>query len=355
MRVLLLSRYCRLGASSRMRCLQYLPMLAKYGVHVDVNALYDEAYLIDLYQYNRRCLKRMFFNYFRRIFPLLTSGRYDLLWVEQELLPWIPPFAEWLLDHQNIPFVVDYDDAIFHRYDRHRNWLIRWGLGSKIDMIMKRASVVIAGNSYIASRAYKAGAKIVEIIPTVIDLNRYPVTPKIESASLTIGWIGSPTTYTFFKSVASILIDLQKRFPVQVTVVGVPDPGPEGKLPFRYYPWSEETEVGLLKSFDVGIMPLPDTPWTRGKCGYKLIQYMACGIPVVASKVGANIDIVVPGKNGFLVSTPEEWTNAVERLILDRKLLETMGKNGRHQAENYYNIDKTFPILAQCLVQSARC
>ena len=352
MRVLLLSRYCRLGASSRLRCFQYLPMLAGSGVQVDINALYDEDYLIDLYQSNRRRWKKIISYFFQRIQPLLTSRRYDLLWIEQELFPWMPPFVEWLLHQQKIPYVVDYDDAIFHRYDLHRHRLIRWMIGTKIDWIMKHAAMVIAGNHYIAERAHKAGAKAVEIIPTVIDLNRYPITIRKEYMPLTIGWIGSPATYPFFESVAPTLMELQRRIPIRVAVVGVMDPNPEGERHFSYYPWSEDTEVELLKSFDVGIMPLPDTPWTKGKCGYKLIQYMACGIPVVASKVGANLDIVENGKNGFLVSTPQEWIDALERMVLDRNLRKIMGENGRRQVEDFYNIDKTFPILSQCLVHS---
>jgi glycosyltransferase involved in cell wall biosynthesis len=349
MRVLLLSRYCRLGASSRMRCLQYLPMLAKWGIDVDTKELYDRAYLIDLYQYNRRRFTRMLYSYVKRILPLLKSRRYDLLWVQQELFPYLPPLAEVLLHHCHIPFIVDYDDAIFHRYDLNKQWLVRLILGNKIDMIMKRASVVIAGNRYIADRAYKSGAKTVEIVPTVIDLSRYTIPPPKKDGPLTIGWMGSPATFMYFEAIAPILISLQKRLPIQVVVVG----GQQGKLPFTYYPWSEDTEVALLQSFDIGIMPLPDTPWTKGKCGYKLIQYMACGIPVVASKVGANIDIVEQGENGFLVATPWEWADAIERIVLDSRLREKMGKSGRRRVETKYNIDKTFPILARHFNQAA--
>uniref|UniRef100_UPI00356A49D7 glycosyltransferase family 4 protein n=1 Tax=Desulfosarcina sp. TaxID=2027861 RepID=UPI00356A49D7 len=337
MRVLLLSRHSRKGASSRMRCLQYLPMLAEWDIDVDVKPLYDESYLTDLYQFNRRRLKRILYRYLERISPLLTSRRYNLLWIQQELFPWIPPVAEWLLNHFNMPFIVDCDDAIFHKYDLHKNKMVRRLLGRKVDLIMKYASVVIAGNSYIASRAINAGAKAVRIVPTVIDLNRYPAARLKKNALLTIGWIGSPATYEYFKAVAPILIDLQKRLPVRVVVVGAANPGQNDRLPFTFYPWSEDTEVESVKSFDLGIMPLPNTPWAKGKCGYKLIQYMACGLPVVASKVGANIDIVEPGKNGFLVSTPQEWAGAIERIVTDDKLRKRMGEHGRRRVEQFYN------------------
>ena len=354
MRVLLMSRYCRLGASSRLRCLQYVPKLSKCGVQVDINALYDETYLNELYQSNRRSWKHIFYNYYQRLGPLLTSGRYDVIWIEQELFPWIPPVAELLLYQRHIPFVVDFDDAIFHRYDLNGNWVVRRLLGKKIDIIMQHASCVIAGNSYLAKRANNAGAKSVAVIPTVIDLNRYTVKQKTDSALLTIGWIGSPATFAFFASIAPILIDLQKRLQIRVAVVGIAESSLQAQFPFTYYPWSEDTEVELLKSFDIGIMPLPDTPWTRGKCGYKLIQYMACGIPVIASNVGANMDIVHSGENGFLVSKPEEWIDAIKRMVNDVRLREAMGRNGRRRVEMIYNIDKTFPMIVRCLFQSMR-
>lgn len=350
-RILLLSRYCRLGASSRLRSLQYLPRFAQLGVKVDVTALFDEAYLNTLYRLNKRSPRHFFLKYSQRFWPLLTSGRYDVLWIEKEAFPWLPPFAELLLYKLQIPFVVDFDDAIFHRYDLNTNWIVRRLLGKKIDKIMQLASAVIAGNSYIADRATKAGAQEVTIIPTVIDLNRYTVRQKENNFPLTIGWIGSPATIDFFKSIAPLLIDLQKRLPIRIAVVGVVDPALQRQLPFTYYPWSEDTEVDLLKSFDIGIMPLPDTPWTRGKCGYKLIQYMACGTPVIASNVGANMDIVHSGENGFLVSKPEEWINAIERLVADDRLREAMGRNSRKRVEKIYNIDETFPLLAKCLLQ----
>ena len=148
MRVLLLSRHSRKGASSRLRCLQYLPMLAKWGIDVDVKPLYDESYLIDLYHANRRRLTRILYSYAMRMSPLLTSRRYHLIWIQQELFPWIPPVAEWLLHHFKIPFVVDYDDAIFHRYDRHRNRIVRRLLGRKVDFLNPpRTTLTIAGLS----------------------------------------------------------------------------------------------------------------------------------------------------------------------------------------------------------------
>ena len=354
MRVLLLSRYTRLGASSRMRCFQYIPLLAQYGIHVDVQSLYDDRYLMNLYGANRRRWHNILTNYLRRITALFTLGQYDLLWIEQELFPWLPPLAEWLLVKCKVPYVVDYDDAIFHRYDLHRQPLIRRILGRKIDFIMSRAETVIAGNRYLSKRAVEAGARRVAIIPTVIDLERYVPRPNDERKRLTIGWIGSPATYPFFESVSPLLVDLVKRFPIRVEVVGGLETGRQGAWPFTYHRWCEALEVHRLNQFDIGIMPLPDTPWTRGKCGYKLIQYMACSIPVVASKVGANIDIVESGKNGFLVSTTKEWIDAIECLVTDTVLRRTMGQQGRRRVEARYHLGRTLPVLRRCFFQSIR-
>ncbi len=354
MRILLLSRYTRLGASSRMRCFQYIPLLSRCGIHVDIQSLFDDRYLVDLYGTNRRHWRNIVANYLRRVPALLTLGRYDLLWIEQELFPWLPPLAERLLYGCKVPCIVDYDDAIFHRYDLHRKQLVRQVLGRKIDFIMNRAEAVVVGNRYLAERAINAGANRVAMIPTVIDLERYVPKPDYERIQVTIGWIGSPATYPFFESIAPILTDLMKRLPIRVEVVGGPEIGERGMWPFTYHRWCEASEVDRLNHFDIGIMPLPDTPWTRGKCGYKLIQYMACGIPVVASRVGTNLDIVEPEKSGFLVSTAKEWIDAIERLVTDAALRRTMGRQGRRLVEAHYHLGKTLPVLVRCMVQSQR-
>lgn len=357
MRVLLFSRYSRLGASSRLRSLQYLPLLKKEGISVDVKTLYDTSYLERLYKKNRRNPIKLLSRYLQRALLLFTCQNYDLIWLEKELFPWIPPIFEKMLSFRGIPYVVDYDDAIFHRYDMHRSYLIKRLLGHKIDAIMKSATMVLAGNRYLADRARYAKAKHIEIIPTVVDLNRYSITQKANgntSKPFTIGWIGSPTTFKYTNPLKPLLIDLVNRHAIRVTIIGAALNERVQVPSFRFLPWTEESEVSLIQSFDVGIMPLTDSAWEKGKCGYKLIQYMACGIPVVASNIGANIDIIEHGKNGFLVSSLEQWDKAIEILRKNPDLRFKMGQYARKTVEKKYHLGITAPLLTNALKKSMR-
>ena len=167
-----------------------------------------------------------------------------------------------------------------------------------------------------------------EIVPTVVDTNVYgPAMEPRTDRPLTIGWIGSPSTWTFVNPLIPLLTELAKRLNLNVRVVGA---GPQTDIPprFEFLQWSEAEEIRLIQGMDIGIMPLPDEPWARGKCGYKLIQYMACGLPVVASPVGVNTDIVDHGSNGFLASGLQEWAAAVTALAQNAALRLAMGAEG---------------------------
>jgi len=352
-RILLLSRYSRLGASSRIRSYQYLPYLEVHGFRVTVAPLFDDNYLKSLYAGKGSALGSILGGYFRRVCYLINIRRYDLIWIEKELFPFLPAWGEVLVSYMSIPYVVDYDDAIFHRYDLHPNKMVRFLLGRKIDQVMQRAALVIVGNSYLAERARQAGAKRVELLPSVVDLSRYPLTPQSRNPIFTIGWIGSPVTASYLNTVRPALAEVCKGGKGRVVLVGA-GPIDLHNVPVEIRPWSEETEVADIHSFDVGIMPLPDEPWERGKCGYKLIQYMACGKPVVASPVGVNNQIVEDGINGFRASTTAEWIRALSALRDDPSLRERMGIAGRKKVEMQYCIQVTAPRLASLLRSVAR-
>jgi len=270
------------------------------------------------------------------------------LWIEKELLPWLPAWGEMLLACLNVPYVVDYDDAVFHRYDLHPNSLIRTLLRHKIDAVMRHAKLVIAGNDYLADRARQVGAAQVEYLPTVIDLNRYNVVPPTENVTFTIGWIGSPVTCHYLHLVQSALQELCIGGSSRLVLVGSGEISLKG-VPLEIRSWSEETENKDIQDFDVGIMPLPNNPWERGKCGYKLIQYMASCTPVIASPVGVNQQIIDNGVNGFLASTQSEWIHALETLRVNKSLRESMGKAGRKKVEARYCLQVIAPRLVSLL------
>ncbi len=352
MKVLLFSRYDAMGASSRIRSLQYLPALKRHGITVIPAPLFNDRYLVRRYA-GKRDLFGIAAAYFRRIFRMIRRpDRWDLIWIEKELLPWIPAWFESGLRNPKIPYVVDYDDAIFHRYDLNRP-PVRWLLGRKIDRIMQKARLVIAGNQYLADRAHRAGAHRVEILPTVIDLNRYPMVPVSAHRPFTIGWIGSPTTAIYLRQVESALIEFCRKHDAELIVIGAGKLKLSPQIPVDLRPWSKASEAAEIAEFNVGIMPLPDTPWARGKCGYKLIQYMGCGRPVIASGVSGQLGIIEEGLTGFTADGNKEWIDRLETLYRDRDLSRRMGENGRRRVSERYCLAKTAPEMASLLFEAA--
>lgn len=348
MKVLLLSRYGNLGASSRVRSYQYLPYLREQGMEITLVPLLPDNYLRDLYAGKRPGPTSLLAAYLRRISALIRGKKFDLLWIEYELFPWLPGWIESLVLSKGTPYLVDYDDAIFHRYDQHPNSLVRRMLGNKIDAVMRHASTVVVGNEYLRDHAIKAGAQRIVILPTSIDLARYPSPTPAQNEIFTIGWIGSPATTRYLHQVHEVLAGICAHNQAKVVLIGASDTGWQD-IPHATHPWSEDTEVAEVGGFDVGIMPLEDSPWERGKCGYKLIQYMACGRPVIASPVGINTRIVEPGINGYLAETPHDWVQALTALMADADLRQQMGAAGRAKVERDYAIQVNAPRLAAML------
>jgi len=336
MKILLLSRYDDLGASSRVRYLQYLSHFANLGWTVEVNPFFSNDYLSALYSGKSR-LRYVVLAYMRRLLSILEAGKFNILIIEKELFPFLPAWFERILNHLKIPYVVDYDDAQFHRYDTHRNAVIRNALGCKIDSVMRNASVVIVGNEYLAKRAYQAGSKRIEVIPTVVDTNRYLPSNSNSDNPPVVGWIGTPQTSKYLKELLPVFDRLKSKTSVRFVAVGAQSTDFLG-TPVETLNWSIDTEVSSIQSFSIGIMPLPDNPWERGKCGYKLIQCMACAKPVIASPVGVNSEIVEPGTNGYLSRDLEEWHDHLYTLLINPEPRYLMGLNGRQKIMLSYSI-----------------
>ena len=356
MKILLLSKYSRKGASTRLRSLQYLPFLEAEGFQITVSSLFDDQYLNQLYQHGKRASFRTVMLYIRRLFALLSVFRYDLIWIEKEIFPYLPAFAERILRLLGKRYVVDYDDAIFHNYDLSGHSGLRRVLGGKIDVVMRFSSCVVAGNDYLAIRARKAGAVRVELVPTVVDATRYNSKESQLPVHPVIGWIGSPSTQRYVVDIARALTSTCQKHKARLLLVGASSdittefPG----IDVQVVPWSEESEAEFIAQMDVGIMPLPDGPWEKGKCGYKLIQYMACGIPVVASPVGVNVDILGASQCGFLAANTAEWKVALDKLLESPEQRLQLGRAGRQAVENRYSLSVQAPILAAIFTESGR-
>lgn len=290
--------------------------------------------------------------YINRLIALLQVAKYDLVVIEKELFPYFPPFAELILVFLRIPFLVDYDDAIHHQYDQNQNLFIRRFLGSKIYTIMKVSTAVTVGNSYLAGHAKLAGAKNVIQIPSVIDCTKYHPPKSKDPLIQVIGWMGTPKTSHYLDQLIPTFEKLTSFHHVRFVAVGARPEDFSGTA-VEVWPWTEASEVASIQQFDIGIMPLFDTPWDRGKCGYKLIQYMACAIPVVASPIGTNNLIVKHGQNGFL-SDSGSWYYYLSLLLSDSSLRIRMGLLACQDVRLNFSIESQRKNLLKSLLQAAK-
>ncbi|MGZ5818756.1 MAG: glycosyltransferase family 4 protein [Burkholderiaceae bacterium] len=329
-----------------MRIYQYVPILQTMGIEVEVSPLLSDDYIRRLYAKQAVNWFEVYRDYLMQAVRLLSARKFDLVWIEKELFPNLPAWFEQILSAFGISYVVDYDDAIFHNYDLNPH-LVKKPLIDKIDKVMRNSTLVVCGNAYLAERAHSAGVRQVEIIPTVINLERYGVLSPVLRDRIVVGWVGSPSTVKYLDIVAPALKTLAAEFPLRLRVIGAQFNWPG--LDIDCQPWSEESEVNEIQDFDIGVMPLIDSPWERGKCGYKLIQYMACGKPVIASPVGVNQDIVINSINGYIATTVDDWLYAFRALFSNKQSQLVMGVQGRRSVEEKYCLQVTAPRLAQLL------
>ena len=246
MRVLLLTRYGPLGASSRLRAYQYLPYLQSQGFRITATPLLGDYYQEDLYSGHSPRWGRIAGAYLSRLLQLARAQTFDLLWIEYELFPWLPAVVERLLASLHIPYVVDYDDAIYHRYELHPSPIVRRVLCHKIDAIMRGANSIVVGNRYLAERARAAGARRIGLLPTAVNLDRYTTSATRNNPVFTVGWIGSPSTVKYLSLVEQPLAAFFRDHKARLVVVG-PRDAPLGGMPLEVRPWSADTEVDDIR------------------------------------------------------------------------------------------------------------
>jgi glycosyltransferase involved in cell wall biosynthesis len=333
------TRYSAGAASARQRFIQFIPGLREAGIEASNQSLLSDDHLERLHQGRRARLMSVSGSYLRRLGSLLHHARSDLAVVQYEFWPYLPACFERLMEIRYPKYIVDYDDAWFLTY---RN---RLGLRGKLEKVMARAIAVTVGNSYLAEYARQYTSRI-EIFPTTVDIEKYLPRPRPgDGKELVIGWMGSPTTAPNLRLIEDALAILARERKVRVRCIG---PAADFALPgvsVEKRRWLEEQEVEEIQQFDIGINPLVDNDFTRGKCGYKLIQYMACEVPVVASPVGANCEIVEQGKNGYLATDRDEWIDALRRLADDSDLRLRLGQSGRRKVIEKYSLQAVLPRM----------
>jgi glycosyltransferase involved in cell wall biosynthesis len=348
MKALFLTFYGPIGASSRIRYYQFFPMFEAAGIECTASPLVDDEVLLQRYRTGKYKAGKVAAAYMARLMLLTKRHRFDAIVVEKEIFPWVP---SWITQSSigSVPYVVDFDDAVFHKYDQHRSSLFGKVYDRQVDRVMSGARLVLVGNEYLAAHARAAGASWIEIVPTVIDLDRYSIASREDNpATPIIVWIGSPSTVRYLSLVADAFAALRKRRVFTLRVIGLALPNlPD--VDVEFVRWTADTEAARIAECDIGIMPLEDTPWEKGKCAYKLIQYMACGLPTVSSPVGANLDVVRSGETGFFADTPDAWVEKLEALLANSQMRKRLGSAGRARVEQHYCLQQIMPRLSNLL------
>ena len=346
MRIAAFTRYGPRAASTRQRFVQYFPALHQAGIEAEHHPLFGDDYVAALVEGKRYPRAKIAASYARRLEQVAASRDAELYWVYVELLPFMPAALERLAAAGK-RIVYEFDDAFFHHYDQSGNPLVRTILGGKHAALLKHAAACICGNAYLREFAVRHCPNSI-VIPSVVDTARYLPAASRDSAPLTIGWIGSPSTWVGVRPILPVLEQVVAQYGARFLVIGAGHAATGDAFPgMELRDWSEETEIADVQSMDLGIMPLLDRPFERGKSGYKLIQYMACGLPVVASPIGVNSEIVEEGRNGFLAATDGEWRRALTALIDNASLRQRLGTAGRELAVRSFSLASQEPRLIQ--------
>lgn len=352
-RAQLLVRYPRTVASSRHRFYDMEALLAARGIKCASHTLVRS---VDSGGMVPRSLRTLAAAYAGRVAAVWRKPRPDVLVVQYEALPFVPAAFELALLDRSIPFVLDYDDAWFHHYDMNPSSLIRWTVGSKIEQLVRHAAAVSVGSEYLYEFASRFSPRVFRV-PTSVDLESYPVAPvaRTQGTGFTVGWIGSRTTAPFLNLIAPALNQFLDETPgARFVAIGAGDV-PLDIAHLVRLPWEESREATGIAEFDVGVMPMPDTPFTRGKCAYKLLQYMACWKPTVASDVGENSRVVVNGESGYLTTSIPEWLAALRRVRDAPDRGQRMGVVGRAIVEQRYTRSVAANAMAATIRAAVAC
>ena len=281
---------------------------------------------------------------------MFTIGQYDFVWIHREAAPVGPPVFEWLIAKLwRKKIIYDYDDAIWQSNVSAVNSFadkLKWY--SKVKSICKWSWKVSAGNDYLCNYARmhrKADDNTVIYIPTTIDTNDFVAEKKINNR-LVVGWTGSQSTVAYLRMIIEPLQQLQSEYEFDMVVISNLD----AQMPlknYRFVKWQAATEAKDLSQIDIGLMPLPDEEWTKGKCGFKLLQYMAVGIPSVASPVGVNPSILDHEQAGLLANNPDEWKTQLRKLLSDETLRKKLGTHGKQHLQKYFSVQSQLEVYAR--------
>ena len=333
----------------RYRIEQWAPYLRDAGISVDFLPFADVELAELLYEPGRviaKCM-RMAAAFARRVGHLAKIRGYDAVLIYRCACLAGPAVIERLISLLQKPVIYDFDDSIFVLHTAEANGRFGWlKFPGKTASICRLSNHVVVGNSFLADYTRKYNRRVT-IIPTSVDTARYQPVKKTGSAGpVVVGWTGSSTSQTYLEMFAPVLRELVARRHIELHVISDRRPLLPG-VQHIWRRWSADTETQDLSALDIGIMPMPDDAWSRGKCSLKALQYMAMGIPAVCSRVGTNPEVIKQGENGFLAATPEEWLGRLESLVDDPTLRRKLGQEARRTVEERYSMERSAGLFAR--------
>ena len=342
MKILLLAPY-PLGEapSQRFRFEQYLNILKNNNIHYhQYSFLTNQAWKI-LYQPGKILQKSFWilYGFLRRLVIVLLVYKYDFVFIHREASPIGPPIFEWMIAKiWRKKIIYDFDDAIWLANTSEQNKIaarIKWH--HKVSSICKWSYKISAGNRYLADFALQYNKNVI-INPTTIDTEgMHNPTKKVANKVFTIGWTGTHSTMPYMIPILPILDELAEKYAFKLLIISNQKPEFDRSY-VEFIKWNKSTEIQDLQKMDVGIMPLTDDKWAKGKCGFKALQYMSLKIPAIVSPVGVNTEIVDHGINGFICNNPEEWKDALSRFFNDQNLIDQMAETCRKKIIDYYSV-----------------
>ncbi len=334
--------------SQRFRFEQYFGMMRDQGIAFDVSPFLDNESWNVLYAKGKLAAK--FFGilrgFFRRIKDVLLSRDYDYVFIHREAAPLGPPVFEWLIAKLfSKKIIYDFDDAIWLPNVSESNQLfskIKWY--HKVSSICRWSHLISCGNDFLKDYALQFNNKVV-VNPTIVNTeNHYNKIKEHKRGKTIIGWTGTHSTIQYLNDLLPVLKKLEEENDVEIRIISNAPPNLPLKS-LKYIPWKKSSEIEDLLSFDIGIMPLPDDEWAKGKCGFKLIQYLSLGIPAVSSPVGVNGKIIDDGVSGFLCNTHDEWLKALQDLISDPEKRKRFGEKGRQRIISHFSAIANSPLF----------
>lgn len=328
--------------SQRFRFEQYISFLRENKVGCKISPFIDDS-TWKIFHQNGYWFKKswgMFKGIFLRHILLLTVHKYDIIFIHRGVCLIGPAYFEWIISKVlKKKIVYDFDDAIWVNDVSNANEKYSWlKFSNKIKNIISYSNTVIVGNEYLANYALENNQNV-KIFPTTIDTTLYNPIQKSHTDKIVIGWSGSVTTNKHFETLNEVLLKITHKYPhVEIAMISSA-PLEKQSFKIKFIKWSHQSEITDLSQIDIGIMPLPNDEWAKGKCGLKGLQYMAMEIPTIMSPIGVNTEIIRDGENGFLAQSDEEWLTKLEQLILSEELRKKLGKAGRKTVVEKYSVD----------------